>query len=64
MVYNLEQLESLYDLWINKCITFSEEIQEVKDNEKVDRICDLSDSDLEYIGEQVKLGVSCIYLNN
>lgn len=64
MIYNIEQLEFLFNLWLNKCIIFFEEIQEVEDNKKVDRICDLSDLDLEYIAEQVKLGVSCIYLNN
>ena len=62
--YDFKKLYEIFDLWLNKCIAFSEEIQEVEDNKKVDYIHQLSDNDLEYIAEQVKLWVSNIYLNN
>lgn len=68
MIYDLEKLKELFDIWLNKAISYiaenSEEMQAIKDNENVDHIYQLPDDVLEYIAEQVKLGVSCIYLNN
>ena len=63
-VYNIDELRNLFDIWLNKCITFSEEIQEVEDKRHVDRISDLPDYQIEYIAEQVKTWVSTIYLSN
>lgn len=54
MVYNLEQLESLFDIWLNKCIAFSEEIQEIEDERQYSSVGDLPDTELEYIAENIK----------
>lgn len=66
--YNLEQLESLFDIWLNKCIScideHQEEMQKIEDEKQYDRICDLPDHELEYIAKQIAEGVTSIYLNN
>jgi hypothetical protein len=66
--YNLEQLESLFDIWMNRCISYmdehQEEMQQIEDEKQYDRICDLPDHELEYIAKQIAEGVTSIYLNN
>lgn len=62
--YDLDQLESLFDLWLNKCIAFSEEIQEIEDERQYSSVGDLPDTELEYIAENIKKWNTCIYLNN
>ncbi len=66
--YNLEQLESLFDIWLNKAISYiaehEDEMQKIEDEKQYDRICDLPDVELEYIAKQIAEGVTSIYLNN
>lgn len=68
MVYNTEQLESLFDIWLNKAISFmaehQDEMDKIEDEKQYDRICDLPDVELEYIAKQIAEGVTSIYLNN
>ena len=63
-VYDIEKLESLFDLWLNKCITFQEEIDQVESMKQYTRICDLPDVELDYISEQIRVWLTSIYLNN
>jgi len=62
--YDFKKLYELFDLWVNKCIAFSDDIQKVEDEKQYDRICDLPDVELEYIAKQIAEGVTSIYLNN
>lgn len=62
--YDFKKLYELFDLWLNKCIAFSDDIQKVEDERQYDRICDLPDVELEYIAKQIAEGVTSIYLNN
>jgi len=68
MIYDLEKLKELFDIWLNKAISFiaenGEEMQKIEDNKQYSRICDLPDHELEYIGEQIKKGITSLYLNN
>jgi len=67
-VYDLEKLEVLYDLWLNRAISYiaehEEEMQKIEDEKQYDRICDLPDIDLEYIASEITKGITTIYLNN
>ncbi len=63
-IYDIEKLKSLFDLWLNKCITFQEEIDQLESMKQYTHICDLPDSELEYIAEQIMKWVTSIYLNN
>lgn len=62
--YDFNRLYELFDLWLNKCIAFSDDVQKVEDERQYDRICDLPDVELEYIAKQIAEGVTSIYLNN
>lgn len=68
MVYNTEQLESLFDIWLNKAISYNaeheDEMQKIEDEKQYDRICDLPDVELEYIAANIIKWNTCIYLNN
>ncbi len=68
MVYNIERLEELFDIWLNKAISYiaehEDEMQKIEDEKQYDRICDLPDVELEYIAKQIAEGVTSIYLNN
>lgn len=66
--YDFKKLYELFDLWLNKCIAFSieheEEMQKVEDEKQYDRICDLPETELNYLCSQIRDGVTSIYLNN
>lgn len=62
--YDLDQLESLFDIWMNKCIAFQEEIQKVEDEKQFEHVHQLPDTELEYIAEQITKWVTTIFLNN
>jgi len=66
--YNLEQLQSLFGIWLNRVISYiaehEEEMQKIEDDKQYNRICDLPDHELEYIAKQIAEGVTSIYLNN
>lgn len=68
MVYNIERLKELFDIWLNKAISYiaehSEEMQNIEDEKQYSRICDLPDVELEYIAKQIAEWVTSIYLNN
>jgi hypothetical protein len=51
--YDLEQLECLFDIWLNKCIAFQDEIQEVESKKQYEYVHQLPDSELEYIAENI-----------
>ena len=67
-IYDLQDLENLFDIWLNKAIAFCDEnkdaMEKVDDMKQYSRVSDLPDSELEYIGEQIKKGNTTIYLNN
>lgn len=62
--YDFKKLYESFDLWLNKCIAFSDDIQKVEDEKQYNRICDLPDVELEYIAKQIAEGFTSIYLNN
>jgi len=68
MVYDIERLEELFDIWLNKAISYiaehEDEMQKIEDEKQYSSVGDLPDTELEYIAEQIQKGNTIIYLNN
>lgn len=62
--YDFKRLYELFDLWLNKCIAFSDDVQKVEDERQYSSVGDLPNTELEYIANNIKKGNTCIYLNN
>lgn len=68
MIYDLEKLKELFDIWLNRAISYiaehEDEMQKIEDDKQYSSVGDLPDTELEYIAEQIQKGNTTIYLNN